>query len=86
MTDAPRARTRFARLWPDGGMSVEPAGMDFAEARERMRVAGDDDDVELLEIEITVIRTHGSPHVKAVGEHHATCPCCGEIVTIEVPA
>ena len=80
-----RSRSRFARLWPDGSMSVEPAGIDFFQARERLRNEGDDDEVELLEVEITVIRSHGKPKLHVVTEHSATCPCCGETVFVEVP-
>ncbi len=86
--DAPapvRSRSRFARLWPDGSMSVEPAGMDFFEARKRLRDGNDDDEVELLEIEVTVIRSHGRPKLRVATEHSATCPCCGETVFVQVP-
>ena len=83
MGDVLRSRSRFARLWPDGSMEVFPAGVDFQQARGRL--TSGDKDVELLEIEIAVIRSHGMPMLRVVTEHSAVCPCCGEIVTIEAP-
>ena len=49
-------RTRFARLFNGGGMIVEPANVDFLEARRSLMESADDDDVEILEVEITVVR------------------------------
>lgn len=78
-----RRPTRFARLWPDGSMGVEPVNTTFEEARVRLEAV--DPDVELLEIEVVVVRTHGKPRLQLVTEHSARCPCCGEVVSIEVP-
>lgn len=78
-----RRPTRFARLWPDGSMSVERVDMPIEEARAHLEAS--DPDVELLEIEVVVVRTHGKPRLHAVTEHSARCPCCGEMVSIEVP-
>lgn len=81
-----RTRTRFARLYSDGGMGIMPAGTDFVEARRELIESHDDDDVELLEVEVTVIRSHGQPKLQVVREHSARCPCCGETVYVEVPS
>lgn len=78
-------RTRFARLYPDGSMGIERAGLDFETARRALRDGSDDDDVELLEVRITVIRTHGRPKLAAVRQLSCTCPTCGEIVSMEAP-
>lgn len=85
-TRPPRGRTRFARVYSDGSISIEPAGLDFIDARNRLCAGHDDDDVELLELEITVIRSHGYPKMRAVTEHSARCPTCGETVYVEVPS
>jgi hypothetical protein len=79
-------RTRFARLYEDGSLVVVPASRDFVAARGDLIASSDDDDTELLELEVTVIRTHGKPKLRAVREHSTTCPCCGEAVSVEVPA
>lgn len=85
--DAPpaRSRSRFARLYSDGALIVMPAGHDFITARAEFMASGEDDDVELLEVELTVIRSHGQPKLRLVQEHSARCPCCGETVFVEVP-
>lgn len=80
-----RARTRYARLYADGGIAVMPAGMSWEAARQELLDSSDDDDTELLEIEITVIRTHGRPKLRMIRTHSACCPTCGEVVEVEVP-
>lgn len=80
-----RSRTRFARLYSDGGMGLAPAGTEFVQARRELIESSDDPDVELLEVEVTVIRSHGLPKLHAIKEHRCTCPTCGETVYIEVP-
>lgn len=77
-------RTRFARLYPDGSLGVDAGGVDFFDARRRLLGSTDDDDTELLEIEVTVIRTHGRPKMQQVREHSAVCPTCGDTVYFEV--
>lgn len=84
-TTPARSRTRFARVYGDGSMGIEPAGLDLIEARKRLLDSSDDDDVTIMEVEVTVIRTHGQPKLTAVREHHVACPTCGEIVHVEVP-
>ena len=79
-------RTRFARLYSDGTMGVEQAGADFLTARQRLTEGHDDPDVELLEIEIVVIRSHGRPRLRAVTDRHVTCPTCGEEIYVEETA
>lgn len=80
-----RSRSRFAQLYADGALIVMPAGHDFITARKEFLASSDDDDVELLEVEITVIRSHGRPKLQAVTEHSARCPTCGDTVFVEVP-
>jgi hypothetical protein len=62
-----------------------PAGASWEEARRNLLDSSDDDDTELLEIEITVIRTHGRPKLRAASSYSACCPTCGETVFVEVP-
>lgn len=81
----PQSRSRFARLYSDGGIGVAAPGTDFETARRQLIESHDDPTVELLEIEITVLRSHGKPKLQAVTEHSATCPTCGETVYLEVP-
>lgn len=73
-------RTRFARLYSDGTMGLERPGMDFLQARKLLCDGHEDDETELLEVEITVIRTHGRPHIATVTEAWVECPTCGEHV------
>lgn len=79
----PATRTRFARLYGDGSISVEPAGTDFLLARKRLSEGNEDPDVKLLEIEVVVLRTHGRPHLKTVTSQVVTCPTCGEDIYVE---
>lgn len=72
--------TRFARLFSDGSISIEPAGTGFLEARKILCDRRDDPDTELLEIEISVVRTHGSPHIALIDDTLITCPTCGESI------
>lgn len=80
-----RPRTRYARLYADGGLGVMPAGASWEEARRNLLDSSDDDDTELLEIEITVIRTHGRPKLRVARSHSVCCPTCGDVVHVEVP-
>ena len=77
-------RTRYARLYSNGDLAVMRAGLTFDAARQEM--CGQDLDVEMLEVEITVIRTHGRPHIKAVTDRHINCPTCGEEIYVEETA
>ena len=75
------SRTRYARLWPDGEMTVMKAGMAFEDARETM--LREDPDVEMLEIEVLVLRSHGRPQLRAVASRCVDCPTCGESIHVE---
>ena len=77
-----KRRTRFARLYQDGSMGVSPAADDFVTARADL-IGSSDDDVELLEVEVNVIRSYGKPKLKTVHERSVTCPTCGEEIYIE---
>ena len=78
-------RTRFARLFDGGYMIVEPGNVDFLEARRSLLESADDDDVEILEVEITVVRSHGRPKLQVAREHLVTCPTCGEKIEVTGP-
>lgn len=78
--------TRFARLYSDGGLGVEAAGVPYEEARRRLTGSSDDDDVELLEIEITVVRNHGQPKIQLVRGTVVQCMTCGETMHVEIPS
>lgn len=80
-----RRATRFARVYSDGSMMVSPADRDFDSARRDLLASADDDDVELLEVEITVVRTHGRPRLQAVRQHRCICPTCGETLELDLP-
>lgn len=77
----PPTRTRYARLYSDGSLNVMPAGADFIASRKEM--CGEDPDTEMIEIEITVVRTHGRPHLREVTDRHIRCPTCGEEIYVE---
>ena len=74
----PKNSNRFARVFEDGSMGLERAGTDLIEARRRLCEGHDDPDVELIEVQVTVIRTHGKPKLRVVGNVFVTCPTCGE--------
>jgi hypothetical protein len=57
---------RFARLFSDGSLTVEAPGTDFLTARRRLLESSDDDDVEILEVDIRVLNTHGKPKLRVV--------------------
>lgn len=80
-----RPRTRYARLYADGGIAVMPAGMSWEAARQNLLDSSDDDDTELLEVEVIVVRTHGRPKLRVASSYSACCPTCGETVFVEVP-
>lgn len=75
-------KKRYARLYSDGALSVEQFGVDQAEARRRLCI-DDDDDTELLEVEIVIVRSFGKPKLQVVKEHEAICPTCGEQFYVE---
>lgn len=79
----PKPRTRFARLYADGGLNVEPPEVDLETARKSFCDSSDDDDVEILEVEIVVVRRHGKPKLQAIRDTTCRCPTCGELVTIQ---
>ena len=80
-TTPPLSRARYARLWPDGEMAVMKAGLAYEDAREEM--SREDPDVEMLEVEITVLRSHGRPQLNAVTSRCVHCPTCGENIYVE---
>lgn len=75
-------RTRFARLYGDGSLNVSHGAQDLVEARRMLCDSADDDDVELVEVEVRVVRSHGRPKLRVVTQQSATCPCCGEVIWI----
>src|ERR1700748_2571626 len=77
------SRTRFARLFPDGGLIVMPPGTDWFQARRELIESYDDDNIEIIEIEITVVRSHGKPKLALVTEFPVSCPTCGEEFYVE---
>jgi hypothetical protein len=66
MSDKPDGNARFARLFSDGSLTVETAGIDFLTARQRLLESNDDTDVEILEVDIKIIRTYGKPKLRPV--------------------
>jgi len=85
MTLIPQPRTRFARFYPDGSMVVEPPDVDLERARKSLADSSDDEDVEILEVEVTVVRRHGRPKLQAVRDHECLCPTCGERFQVSIP-
>lgn len=86
MPDHPKRRSRFARLYGDGSMTVLASHHDWHSARRELLASSDDDDTELLEVEISVIRTHGKPKLVVTHEREVRCPCCGEMVPVKEAA
>lgn len=74
--------TRYARLYSDGSLGIERYGVDELKARESLCVS-DDDDTQLLEVEIRIIRNLGKPKLQTVKDHEAECPVCGEVFYID---
>lgn len=83
MTEA--TSRRFAALYPDGSLGVEPHGVDLEKARKRLMIGSDDDDTELVEVEVRVVQSHSKPKLQTATEHSASCPTCHTEVFIEVP-
>lgn len=81
MTETAR-RTRFARLYSDGSIGVCSASRDFSGARAELIGSSDDPDVELLEVEINVVRSHGKPKLREVTDRYVSCPTCGEEIYV----
>jgi hypothetical protein len=69
---------RFARLYSDGSFGVDDGSADLDTARKRLGMSQDDGDTELVEVEIKVVETHGTPKLKVVKERCITCPTCSE--------
>lgn len=76
---------RFAALYEDGSLGVEPHGVDLEKARRRLMLSSDDDTTELVEVEVRVIQSHSKPKLQAVTKHSAFCPTCHTEVFVEVP-
>lgn len=76
---------RYARLYPDGSMSVCPDDKDLAQATKELSGSCDDEDTDLVQVEIRVVQMFGKPKMQIVTEHSALCPMCNTEVFIEVP-
>jgi hypothetical protein len=76
---------RFAALYLDGSLGVEVEGVDLISARKRLLGSSDDDTTEIVEIELKVVKSHGTPKLQKVTEHSAICPMCKTEVFIDVP-
>lgn len=85
MTNAPVRPTRFARVYGDGSIGVEPPSVDFFTARKRLVDGRDDQDIEIVEIEMKVVRTYGRPLEYQYSERTVGCPTCGEEIQIDDP-
>lgn len=86
-TEAEPARpTRFARRYSDGTLSIERPSTDFFTARRSLVDGHDDDDVEILEVELRVVRSYGSPLQYQHQDRTVTCPTCGEEIRVADPA
>ncbi len=55
----------IARQYNDGSMNVSSSD-DVERARQLLATSYDDDDVELIEVEVTVIRSFGKPKLEVV--------------------
>ena len=82
-TTISRPRTRFACLWEDGSMSVMPCDHDYARAARELIGGTGDDEIELVEVEVTVLRSFGRPRMRLV-QQHVECPTCGEHIAFDV--
>lgn len=75
---------RFAQLYSDGSLNVSSEGDDLVRARNLLCDSSDDDDTELVEVEISVIRSYGQPKMKIVKEHSAICDLCHSTVYFNI--
>lgn len=58
--------SRFARLYSDGSFNVGCHGESEARALQELSGSQDDDDVQLVQVEIRVIRSLGAPKLAVV--------------------
>lgn len=76
---------RIARLYADGSFNVDSGdAIDLADAKHRLGTSQDDDDTELVEVEIRVIKSYGKPKLSIVTELSMRCPCCQEIIEMPI--
>jgi hypothetical protein len=66
---------RYARRYSDGSFNVSAMEDDFDIARKRLSGSTDDDDTELVQVEIEIVRTFGQPKLELVPSQ--VCACCG---------
>jgi hypothetical protein len=74
---------RFALLYGDGsfGVLIPDKGLD--DARRELGFNGSDPDIEIVEVEIKVIASHGQPNLKVIHGKCVTCPTCQEVIDLD---
>lgn len=77
---------RYARVYSDGSMGVCPDDRDLAQATKELSGSTDDEDTELVQVDIRVVKMFGKPKMQLVTDYSAICPCCATEVFIEVPS
>lgn len=57
---------RYARLYDDGSYNVSGEAEDFQRAKQLLSDSRDDDDVELVQVEIQVVKSFGRPKLQVI--------------------
>ena len=73
---------RYAILYSDGSFNVSNEGADLIEARKRLCFNPEEED-ELVQVEIKVIRTFSKPKLQIAKELSAICDTCHSTVYFE---
>lgn len=74
---------RFALLYADGSINVYSGEADLETARKKLMHSYDDPDTELVEVDIKIMVSHGTPKLKLVKTACVTCPTCSEEIYFE---
>jgi hypothetical protein len=69
---------RFALLYSDGSLNVSSGGEDLENSRNKLMHSYDDPDTELVEVDIKIMVSHGTPKLKLVKTSCVVCPMCSE--------
>jgi hypothetical protein len=71
---------RFALLYADGSISVLNADKDLEQARKEFLASSDDDDTRIVEVDIKIVASHGTPKLQIIKAKCVTCPTCQDTI------
>lgn len=57
---------RFARLYSDGSLNVSTEGESFERAKQLLSGSTDDDDTQLVQVDVRIVRSFGQPKLRLV--------------------